>query len=208
MVATTGGGRPRDKQLDDAILTATRELLADAGYGELSMERVAGRAGVGKKTLYRRWSSKAALVTEAVLDAYGRGGSFSVPDTGDLTADLRRWLIEHVEFLNEGPNAALIRALIAAAAAQPADNAALYEQFSVPQHTGLVMRLRAAVEAGSLSAGADLDAIADAVIGTLLLRVLVTPAQSEQTSSRFDGLLDALLGRLETSSPPAAGGLR
>ncbi|MGZ4512890.1 MAG: helix-turn-helix domain-containing protein, partial [Mycobacterium sp.] len=78
------GGRPRDVQLDDAILEATRDLLAVGSYAELSMEGVAARARVGKKTLYRRWSSKAPLVADAVVDAYGRGGSFDVPNTGDL----------------------------------------------------------------------------------------------------------------------------
>ena len=116
------GGRPRDAQLDQAILKATRELLAVDSYAQLSMESVAARAQVGKKTLYRRWPSKAPLVADAVLDAYGRGGSFGVPDTTDIRADLRSWLIEHAEFIADPQNAALIRALIAAAASNPSDN--------------------------------------------------------------------------------------
>jgi AcrR family transcriptional regulator len=192
-MAGTAGGRPRDKQIDNAILEATRQLLAAGSYSDLSMESVATRAQVGKKTLYRRWSSKASLVAQAVLDAYGRGGSFDVPNTGDLTADLRSWLIEHAEFLVDPVNAALIRALIAAAAARPVDNEALYQQLSVPQHTGLMVRLRAAVAETSLRADADLDAIANALIGTLLLRVLNAPTQSHQPPTQFDGLLNALL---------------
>lgn len=91
-------GRPRDSRLDHAILDATRELLTTGSYAELSMESVAARAGVGKKTLYRRWSSKAPLVAEAVLEAYGRSGSFPVAHTGIIRADLRAWLSEHAEF--------------------------------------------------------------------------------------------------------------
>ena len=93
------GGRPRNAQLHAVILEATRELLAVSSYGELSMESIAAHAHVGKKTLYRRWPSKAPLVAEAVLDAYGRGGSFAAPDTGDIRADLRAWLVEHAEFI-------------------------------------------------------------------------------------------------------------
>ena len=144
------GGRPRDAQLHALILEATRELLAVSSYGELSMDSIAAHAHVGKKTLYRRWPSKAPLVAEAVLDAYGRGGSFTAPDTGDIRADLRAWLVEHAEFIADPPNTALIRALIAAAAASPADNEALYEQLSVPQHAGLIARLRRAVDDGHL----------------------------------------------------------
>jgi AcrR family transcriptional regulator len=187
------GGRPRDAQLHDAILDATRELLAVTSYAELSMESVAAHAKVGKKTLYRRWTSKAPLVAEAVLDAYGRSGSFPVPNTGDLRADLRSWLIEHAEFVAEPANVAMIRALIAAAAASPLDNEALYEQLSSPQHEGLMTRLRQAAETGRLQPNADLDAIANALIGTLLLQVLTRTNSSDDSAKHFDGLLDAIL---------------
>jgi AcrR family transcriptional regulator len=185
------GGRPRDAQLDQAILEATRELIAVDSYAKLSMESVAARAQVGKKTLYRRWPSKAPLVADAVLDAYGRGGSFDVPDTGDIRADLQSWLIEHADFIAEPSNGALIRALIAAAASNPSDNNALYERLSAPQHAGLMTRLRHATEGAELRVDADLDAIATALIGTLLLQVLTYTTSHERT--RFDGLLDAIL---------------
>jgi AcrR family transcriptional regulator len=187
------GGRPRDAQLHRAILEATRELLTVDSYAELSMEGVAAHAQVGKKTLYRRWPSKAPLVAEAVLDAYGRGGSFGVPDTGDIRADLQSWLTEHVEFITELSNAALIRALIAAAASNPSDNNALYERLSAPQHAGLMTRMRRAAELGQFRNDADLDAVAKALIGTLLLEVLTRTATSDEPAMRFDGLLDALL---------------
>jgi len=184
-------GRPRDAQLHVAILAATRELLATGSYAELSMESVAARARVGKKTLYRRWSSKAPLVAEAVLQAYGGSGSFPVADNGDIRDDLRSWLDEHAEFLAEPPNAALVRALIAAAAASSADGAALYQQLSAPQHAGLMTRLRQAVDAGQIRTETDLDAVADALIGTLLFHALTH--MSPGAKAQFDGLLDALL---------------
>ena len=187
------GGRPRDAELHSAILEATRELLAAGSYAELSMESVAAHAQVGKKTLYRRWPSKAPLVAEAVLDAYGRSGSFDVPVSSDLRADLRAWLVEHAEFIADPASAALIRALIAAAAASPADNVALYQRLSVPQHAGISARLRRAVDDGHLHAAADLDAIADALIGVLLLRVLTRTPPSDEPQTEFEGLLDALL---------------
>jgi AcrR family transcriptional regulator len=183
------GGRPRDARLHHAILAATRELLASGSYAEVSMESVAAQAGVGKKTLYRRWPSKAPMVAEAVLEAYGGDGSFPVAETGDIHADLRSWLGEHADFVAKPANAALVRALVAAAAASPADGAALYQQLSVPQHAGLTTRLRQAVEDGQISADADLGAVADALIGTLLLHALAQPGPE----ARFDGLLDAML---------------
>ena len=186
-------GRPRDASLHAVILAAVRELLVAASYAELSMDGIAARAQVGKKTLYRRWASKAPLVAEAVLDAYGRDGSFAVPDTGDLRADLLRWLIEHGEFISEPANAKLIRALVAAAAASSGDTEALYEQLSVPQRSGLVDRMRSAVESGAVRADTDADAIANALMGTLLLQVMSSAVPSDDAAGRYGALVDALL---------------
>ncbi len=132
-------------------------------------------------------------MAESVLDAYGREGSFGVPDTGNIRADLQSWLTEHAEFIADPSNAALIRALIAAAASNPSDNNALYERLSAPQHAGLMTRLRHAAEKRELRPEADLDVIAKAVIGTLLLEVLTRKAADGALATRYDGLLDALL---------------
>jgi AcrR family transcriptional regulator len=59
-------GRPRDPSRDRAILDATLSLLTEGGYEQLSMEAVAGRSGVAKTTIYRRYRDKAALVAAAV----------------------------------------------------------------------------------------------------------------------------------------------
>ncbi|MBB2990992.1 AcrR family transcriptional regulator [Mycolicibacterium iranicum] len=186
-------GRPRDVQLHHAILETTRRMLTEHSYAALSMESVAARARVGKKTLYRRWSSKAPLVAEAVLDAYGRDGSFPVPDTGDIRRDLGQWLAEHSAFIAESTNAALIRALVAASAANPTDNEALYAQLTAPQRDGLVTRLRKGVASGELRTDADVDAVTDAVIGYLLVHLLAQPALGGSRTLRMDGLLTALL---------------
>ena len=59
-------GRPRDPKLDEAILAATLQLLAKDGYEGLTIEAVAAMAGVGKASVYRRFSGKEELVVEAV----------------------------------------------------------------------------------------------------------------------------------------------
>jgi len=78
-------GRPRSAQAHKAIIDATLELLAEEGYQGLSIEEVAARAGVGKTTIYRRWSSKEELVMEAI-----RHVQVDVPfvDTGNFRNDL------------------------------------------------------------------------------------------------------------------------
>jgi len=59
-------GQPRDAPRDPAIMMATRDLLVEVGYDQLSIESVATQAGVGKATIYRCFASKVELVVAAV----------------------------------------------------------------------------------------------------------------------------------------------
>ena len=70
----------------------------------------------------------------------------------------------------------------------------LDQQLSVPQHAGLLARLRLAADDGQLHADADIDAVANALIGTLLLRLLTRMPANGPLGTEFDGLLDAILG--------------
>lgn len=65
--SSTSAGRPRDARIDDAVLEATRALLAEVGYSALALTTVAARAGTSVPALRRRWSTKAQLVHEAVF---------------------------------------------------------------------------------------------------------------------------------------------
>src|SRR5436305_14938734 len=79
-------GRPRDPGVDEAILAAAVDLLAEVGYARLTMEQVAARAGVGKASLYLRWPNKVALVAEAIQ--HRSAVVPEVPDTGSLREDM------------------------------------------------------------------------------------------------------------------------
>ena len=66
MTEKRGRGRPRREGADEEILAVTLEMLREIGYGALTVDAVAERAGVAKTTLYRRWPSKSALVAAAI----------------------------------------------------------------------------------------------------------------------------------------------
>jgi AcrR family transcriptional regulator len=185
-------GRPRSAVVHQAILEAARDLLVETGYAGLSMDRVAARAGVGKQTVYRRWASKAPLVAEAVLDAHG---SATPPDTGDLDRDLRAWVHEQSTSQATPRNAALVRALAAAAAADLRDADELYRQLTGPSRDELVERLRAGVGANQVRADADLAAAVDALLGALLYQTLAGDPAT-YSPQRVDGLLDIILAGL------------
>jgi AcrR family transcriptional regulator len=82
-------GRKRDHTRDPEILGAALDVLAETGYDGMTIDLVATRAKAGKATLYRRWSSKADLVLDAVACMKGSDLDLdNLPDTGTLRGDL------------------------------------------------------------------------------------------------------------------------
>src|ERR1700733_6797392 len=82
-----GGTRRRGATLENALLDAAWEELRSAGYAQLTMERVADRAGTSRAVIYRRWRSRHELVIAAMRHhqpLYSGG----VPDTGALRSDV------------------------------------------------------------------------------------------------------------------------
>ncbi|MDQ2721997.1 MAG: TetR/AcrR family transcriptional regulator, partial [Actinomycetota bacterium] len=83
-------GRPRDPRIDAAVLAATRELLLEVGWDEMSLRAIAVRAGVGRAALHRRWPSKAHLVLDAIL---GTAPDLT-PFEGTDRAGWVRWVVD------------------------------------------------------------------------------------------------------------------
>ena len=142
-------GRPRDADADEAILSATLELLAEAGVGGLSMDVLAQRAGVGKATIYRRWASKEALM----LDALRHQAPIPAPDKGTLRDDLLAY--------TDGRRRA-VRAHPRLGRAAPPDRGQLLRRAAAPRRststTAIRQRpmrliLRRGIERGELAAG-------------------------------------------------------
>lgn len=77
----------RGEAREEAILTATLELLAEVGYDRMSMDAIAVRAKASKATIYRRWSGKPELVVTAVERRTGERMA-AQPAPKDLREDL------------------------------------------------------------------------------------------------------------------------
>ncbi|MFI7361362.1 TetR/AcrR family transcriptional regulator [Streptomyces sp. NPDC050149] len=178
-----------------AILEATRDLLREGGFERLSMDAIAARAGVGKQTLYRWWDSKASVVAEAVVaDMLAGDDPTAIPDTGDVLADVRSWLDACVRAFTT--RAALIRALTSAAADDRGEAQRLFQRFTGPHRAAVVARLQRGVEAGQVRHGADLDAVADAFLGSLLFQLLTN--NEAVAAERSAGLLHLVVPGLLT----------
>jgi AcrR family transcriptional regulator len=80
--------RRRGAALERALLDAAWEVLAEAGYANMTMEGVAARARTSKPVLYRRWPTRAELVIAAVRAHLPEVTPEGIPDTGSLRGDL------------------------------------------------------------------------------------------------------------------------
>ncbi|QLD12443.1 TetR/AcrR family transcriptional regulator [Microbacterium oleivorans] len=159
-------GPRRSEQARLAVLGAAAELLAERGYENLTIEAIARRAGVGKQTIYRWWSSRAAILSEALLEGLIFRHQLSVRDTGDLRHDLAEWMQRVSGILDAPEGRVLLRSLLAAATEDPAIGALLRDQLSADGG------VRARVVAHG-DAGLPADDVGDAIAGWIVLQALM-----------------------------------
>lgn len=169
-------GRPRSADADIAILAAALELAGEVGVRALSMDEVAARAGVSKATIYRRWSSKEALVLDALRSAIEPVGSV---DHGSLGADLRHYLRDMTARMSVGRGDVLPH-LIEVACYDPAIRTSL-DDWVRHRRAPLLAILERGLERGELSADTDLELLLDTLIGPFVYRRLLTGGAIDET---------------------------
>ncbi|MCX5436983.1 MULTISPECIES: TetR/AcrR family transcriptional regulator [unclassified Streptomyces] len=155
----------RSERSRRAIYDAALALVGEIGYPKTTIEGIAARAGVGKQTIYRWWSSKAEVLMEAFIDlgvqaaeAAGAGDwaeADGIPDTGDVEADLKAVLRATVDELLDPRYDAPARALAAEGVANPAFGEEFVGRLLMPALELYVRRLRAAQDAGQIRADVD-----------------------------------------------------
>jgi AcrR family transcriptional regulator len=163
-------GRPRSEEADRAILRAATQVLAERGLGGMSIEEVASRAGVGKATIYRRWSSRGTLALDAFLAEFQ--GQQPLPDTGTLRGDLLAALRAWVRFVTETSAGAMLAGLIAEAQQDPGLAAAWRERVVEPLRAQHALMLDRAIDRGEISAAIDKEVVLDLLFGAAYHRLL------------------------------------
>jgi AcrR family transcriptional regulator len=182
-------GRPRDPAINEVILTATRNLLIDVGYTNLSMEAVAARAGVSKPTLYLRYPTRAVLVFEAI---FGKTKVRAMPDSGNIRADLQEAYDWAVEEFNAPEARAALPGLLAEVSANPELAQLIRTVVIGPEYGRVRGQLELAQQRGEIRDDADLDLVIDAFIGTALARVTLLDRPLDHAYS--ERLVNLLLG--------------
>jgi AcrR family transcriptional regulator len=112
------GGRPRSERARQAVLEAADDLLVEVGYASMTMKALAERAGVGRQTVYRWWSTKAEVLLEACRDDFAE--ELVVPATDEPLELLAGYLRELGRLLTEAPPGLAYRALLGQAQQDPA----------------------------------------------------------------------------------------
>lgn len=177
-------GRPRSADVDRALREAAVSLFVESGFSALSFEEVARRAGVSRAALYRRWSSREALLADA-LRSYRFAFDGFTPDVETPTLnDLLDTLAERASAAFADP---FMRAMICRVLTLGAKGDTIRRQYFdvvvAPRRAALTRAIVAARDAGQIDASIDPELVQDVIAGALVYKLL----SGEVTHSGFDG---------------------
>jgi AcrR family transcriptional regulator len=193
-------GRPRDPGVDRRVALAALDLFGEAGWAGFSMEAVARRAGVGKASLYLRWNSKEALLTEAVS---ARLAHVSDVDTGTLRSDLVELARQMLEiYAGDTGRAALRLTLEAGDIPGVAERYGQIRDSQVRAARGIVRR---GIDRGELAATTSVTLLLDTLVGGAMNHALATPADrrrhlAEHPEQYACRLVEFLLGAVTAAA--------
>jgi AcrR family transcriptional regulator len=161
-----------DRSRDPAILNAALAALTEHGYDATNMDDIAARAGVGKAAIYRRWSSKAALITDVLVYWRPDLRADDAPDTGNLAADIEA-LIERAVAHDNGliTNDLLLRVALEATR-DPQLATAIDDLMLLRGGRQISKVLARAADRGEIPADRDWPLIANVLTAMSLLRIV------------------------------------
>jgi AcrR family transcriptional regulator len=180
--------RRRGEALNTAIFEATIAELGSVGYTQLTMEGVANRACASKGSLYRRWSSRAELVVDAVhsINPVPR----LICDTGNVRDDVLTFLDAFARVLN-GPSGEAVRGLLAESVRDDELLEIIRGRFIEPANLQLLEALRRGVVRGEVRPGALTPLVAS--VAPALLRQYVALKHDPIPRSALEEIVDEVV---------------
>jgi AcrR family transcriptional regulator len=162
---------PRIERSRMVILSAAVQELAEVGYGGVTIESIAARAGVGKSTIYRHWADK----LELIADAFETFHEQMVPDLGILSVrESVALLLRHVaEVVVDSTFSRCIPALIEGADRDPRVRE-FHHRYSAERRQALIDLLKVGIEVGEVSPDLDPELATTALLGAIFYRRLMT----------------------------------
>lgn len=164
-------GRPRNVETQKSILSASYDLLLEDGFGTVTVEKIAERAGVSKATIYKWWPNKAAVVIDGFLAAAAE--RLPIPDTGSAFQDLLIHATNVTRFMlsREGK---VIAELIGEGQFDAGLAEAYQTRYIHPRRLEARQLLERGVRNGELKGNLDIELSIDLIYGPIFYRLLVT----------------------------------
>jgi AcrR family transcriptional regulator len=191
---TTAPSNARAERSRQAILDATRELLAaDGGVRALTVEAVAARSGVAKTTIYRQWRDKWELALDAVMiDMVPRlaGGD----DVGDTRAELITYVDSVVQLLGVRPFGPAMQALVSVIATEPELAEAYRTRAIAPRRERLAQVIQRGIARGDLRPDTQTEILHEFLLGPVFYRLLLSGGSLDEGLAAR--LVDELLAGL------------
>lgn len=172
--AAPGGPRPGRRQagqVRDAVLTAAGELMLEGGLAAATMEAIAARAGVSKRTLYKYWPSRGAVAMEGFMRS--AAASWSMPENVPAAESLEELVAATVRLFTGTPAGPLMRSLIADAQSQHEIATAIREQWLRPRRAVAADLLREGIASGEFRGGIDVEVALDLLFAPVYYRLLL-----------------------------------
>lgn len=155
--------------MTDSIVEAVLDELAETGYGRLTMENVAKRAGSSKTTLYRRWASKQDMVLDAVATAS------RPPVVSSNAEDLRGQLLDLARDVHTWLSGPLMRRIIPDLLAEGMRSRAIDKALTIhigePRRKASAQILAATRDRGEIRRDADIDLALDLLAAPIYWRL-------------------------------------
>ncbi|MFF7244534.1 TetR/AcrR family transcriptional regulator [Embleya sp. NPDC008237] len=163
-------GNRRDEAARLAVLHAADDLLVEHGFGALTVEAIARRAGVAKQTIYRWWPSKVEILLDTLIEDSDKRLPF--PTEEPTAESIRGYLRRFARFLARDPAGKVLLALVAQAQHDPDTARSLHERYLGPRRARERDMLARAVDAGEISPRLGPDIAIDALVGPIVYRAL------------------------------------
>lgn len=174
------------------MLDAVAELLIELPLDQVTIQQVSARSRVHETTIYRKWGTRDALLTEVLLELSAE--RLAAPDTGSLRGDLVAVIGAVAEFLRTPQGRAL--AYLGAVGDDPT-TAALREAFWADRFARAAEVFERAARRGELAGLDDAELAYEALIGALHFRLLARRRPLEPGIA--ERLVDLMLGGLRRS---------
>jgi AcrR family transcriptional regulator len=194
-----GRGRPRSQAADQAILRAALKVFIESGVEGASIEQIADYAGVARTTLYRRWSSKEALIAQAIASARGEDERWAA-DRARFTKSPEPLIKALAQVVTRSQYRGLAAKLIGSVPSCPELMETYWNNYLLPRRRAMLKVIEAARDQGIVPEDCDPEILLDLISGAIIHHLLVRPGNP--TRNEMHAYLFRILRELASVETP------